>query len=171
MVVIVCLAGLFLFVAARTAYAQEASLEQRQPLELVFADSIVPQDRHETMLTTGGWYSRQRDDVHDALLTQKIEWGISDKLQISTFVHALRSSNRSGSTATGLGDFEVGARYTWATAGSPFTHVAVALDAGLLGQSRAAVALGDPATSSKTWPSSRRKFSLPTLENLLECEI
>ncbi len=130
MVVIVCLAGLFLFVAARTAYAQEASLEQRQPLELVFADSIVPQDRHETMLTTGGWYSRQRDDVHDALLTQKIEWGISDKLQISTFVHALRSSNRSGSTATGLGDFEVGARYTWETAGSPFTHVAVALDAG-----------------------------------------
>jgi hypothetical protein len=34
------------------ACAQEPSLEQRQPLELVYADSIVPQDRHETMLTT-----------------------------------------------------------------------------------------------------------------------
>jgi hypothetical protein len=130
MVVIVCLAGLFLFVAAGRAYAQEASLEQRQPLELVFADSIVPQDRHETMLTTGGWYSRQRDDNHDALLTQKIEWGISDKLQISTFVDVLRSSNQNGSTAMGMGDFEVGARYTWATVRSPFTHIAIAFDAG-----------------------------------------
>jgi len=110
------------------AYGQELStLEQRQPLELVFADSIVPQDRHEMMLTTGAWYSRQRGDVHDALLTQKIEWGISDKLQISTFVNALRSSN---STSTGMGDLEIGARYTWATAGSPFTHIAVAFDAG-----------------------------------------
>jgi len=32
-------------------------LEQRQPLELVSADSIVPQDRHEMMLTSGGWYT------------------------------------------------------------------------------------------------------------------
>jgi hypothetical protein len=113
------------------SYGQEPStLEQRQPLELVFADSIVPQDRHEMMLTTGGWYSRQQGDVHDALLTQKIEWGISDKLQISTFVNALRSSNQSGSTSTGMGDFEIGARYTWATVGSPFTHIAVAFDAG-----------------------------------------
>jgi len=36
-------------------YGQEQqTLEQRQPLELVFADSIVPQDRHEAMFTTGG---------------------------------------------------------------------------------------------------------------------
>jgi hypothetical protein len=99
-------------------------------LELVFADSIVPQDRHEMMLTTGGWYSRPRGDIHDALLTQKIEWGVSDKLQISTFVNALRSSNQNGSTSTGMGDLEIGARYTWATVGSPFTHIAVAFDAG-----------------------------------------
>jgi hypothetical protein len=130
LVVIVCLVGLFSVPPVRCAYAQEVSLEQRQPLELVFADSIVPQDRHETMLTTSGWYSRQRGDVHDALLTQKVEWGISDKLQISTFVNALRSSNQNGSTTTGMGDFEVGARYTWATVGSPFTHIAVAFDAG-----------------------------------------
>lgn len=129
-VVIVCLAGLFSILPAWRAYGQEASLEQRQPLELVFADSIVPQDRHETMFTTGGWYSRRRGDIHDALLTQKIEWGISDKLQISTFVNVLRSSNQDGLTATGMGDFEVGARYTWATIGSPFTHIAVGLDAG-----------------------------------------
>jgi hypothetical protein len=119
------------FLSGRYAYGQEQqTLEQRQPLELVFADSIVPQDRHEMMLTTGGWYSRQRGDIHDALLTQKIEWGISDKLQISTFVNALRSSNQNGSTETGMGDFEVGARYTWASVGSPFTHIAVAFDAG-----------------------------------------
>jgi hypothetical protein len=105
-------------------------LEQRQPLELVFADSIVPQDRHEMMLTSGAWYSQQRGNIHDALFTQKVEWGISDKLQISAFVNALRSSNQNGSTATGIGDFEVGARYTWATVGSPFTHIAVAFDAG-----------------------------------------
>jgi hypothetical protein len=109
----------------------EKSLEQRQPLELVFADSIVPQDRHEMMLTTGGWYSQQRGNIHDVLFTQKVEWGISDKLQISALVNALRSSNQSGSTATGMGDVEVGARYTWATiGGSPFTHIAVAFDAG-----------------------------------------
>ena len=110
--------------------APERSLEQRQPLELVFADSIVSQDRHEMMLTTGGWYSRQAGDSHNAVLTQKIEWGISDKLQVSTFVQALRKSNQNGATATGMGDFEVGARYTWETVGSPFTHVAVAFDAG-----------------------------------------
>jgi hypothetical protein len=127
---IVCLAGLCAVLPAHRAYAQEASLEQRQPLELIFADSIVPQDRHETMLTTGAWYSRQRGEIHDTLLTQKIEWGISDKLQVATFVHILRSSNQNGPTATGMGDFEVGARYTWATVGSPFTHIAVALDAG-----------------------------------------
>lgn len=128
--VIVCAAGLFSIVAVQPGYGQQDSLEQRQPLELVFADSIVPQEQHEMMLTTGGWYSRQRGDVHDALVTQKIEWGISDKLQISTFVNAWRSSNQNGSTSTGVGDFEVGARYTWATVGSPFTHIAVAFDAG-----------------------------------------
>ena len=116
--------------AGQTNPPVEPSLEQRQPLELIFADSIVPQDRHEMMLTTGGWYSRQRGDVHSAVLTQKIEWGISDKLQISTFVNALRSSNQNGSTSTGMGDFEIGARYTWATVSSPFTHIAVALDGG-----------------------------------------
>jgi hypothetical protein len=127
----VCIVLLLAFLAGCTAYGQEhPTLEQRQPLELVFADSIVPQDRHEMMLTTGGWYSRQRGDIHDALLTQKVEWGISDKLQISTFVQVVRSSNQMGSTATGMGDFEVGARYTWSTVGSPFTHIAVAFDAG-----------------------------------------
>ena len=114
----------------QTGLPDELSLEQRQPLELIFADSIVPQDRHEMMLTTGGWYSRQPGDVHNALLTQKIEWGISDKLQVSTFVNALRSSNQNGSSSTGMGDFEIGARYTWATVRSLFTHIAVALDAG-----------------------------------------
>jgi hypothetical protein len=29
-----------------------------------------------------------------------------------------------------MGDFEIGGRYTWATVGSLFTHIAVALDAG-----------------------------------------
>jgi hypothetical protein len=126
--------GIFLllgFLAGCFVYGQEQqTLEQRQPLELVFADSIVPQDRHEAMFTTGGWYSQQQGDTHAALLTQKVEWGISDKLQVSTFVHALQSSNQNGSTVTGMGDFEVGARYTWATVRSPFTHIAVAFDAG-----------------------------------------
>ena len=40
------------------------------------------------------------------------------------------TANYSGPTVTGMGDFEVGARYTWATVGSPFTHLAVAFDAG-----------------------------------------
>jgi hypothetical protein len=119
---------LLAFVLANAAvYAQD--LEQRQPLELVSADSIVPQDRHETMLTTGGWYYRD-GSVHDAMLTQKVEWGISNRLQVATFVQAVRSSNVSGSSATGIGDFEVDTRYTWASVGSPFTHVAVALAAG-----------------------------------------
>jgi Putative MetA-pathway of phenol degradation len=111
------------------ACAQEPSLEQRLPLELVYADSIVPQDLHEAMLTTGGWYLK-RDAMHDAMLTQKVEWGISDSLQISTLVQAVRSANLAGPTATGMGDFEIGARYTWATVGSRFTHVAIAFDAG-----------------------------------------
>jgi hypothetical protein len=59
-----------------------------------------------------------------------VEWGISDKIQVSTFVHALQSSNQNGSTVTGMGDFEVGARYTWANVHSPFTHIAASLDAG-----------------------------------------
>ena len=129
-VVVISLAYLCLILPAGPVYGQEASLEQRQPLELVFADSIVPQDLHETMLTTGGWYLRQRDNIQDAFLGQKIEWGISDKLQISTFVHVLQSTNQTGSTTMGMGDWEVGTRYTWATVGSPFTHVAVAFDAG-----------------------------------------
>jgi hypothetical protein len=65
---------LFIFLSGGCLYGQEQSLEQRQPLELVHADSIVPQDLHEMMSTTGGWYS-QRDGIHDGLLTQKIEWG------------------------------------------------------------------------------------------------
>lgn len=118
------------FFAGCFAHGQEQqTLEQRQPLELVFADSIVPQDRHEAMFTTGGWYSQERGDIHTASLTQKVEWGISDNLQISTFVHVLQTGNTTGSTATGMGDFEVGGRYTWANVGSPFTHIAAALDA------------------------------------------
>jgi hypothetical protein len=62
--------------------------------------------------------------------TQKVEWGISDKLQISTFVNALHSSNAAGSRAMGTGDFEIGARYTWASVRSRFTHIALAFDAG-----------------------------------------
>ena len=77
------------FLAGCFVYGQEQqTLEQRQPLELVFADSIVPQDRHEAMFTTGGWYSKQQGDTHAALLTQKVEWGILDTLQVSTSVHA-----------------------------------------------------------------------------------
>lgn len=129
-VVIISLAYICVILSAGRVYGQEASLEQRQPLELVFADSIVPQDLHETMLTSGGWYLQQHDNFHDASLTQKIEWGISDKLQISAFVHVLQSSNQSGSNSMGMGDFEVGTRYTWASVGSPFTHLAVAFDAG-----------------------------------------
>jgi hypothetical protein len=115
------------------AFAQQSeadkNLEQRQPLELAFADSIVPQDRHETMLTTGAWYFR-RGSERSRALTQKAEFGITDRLQVAAFVNALRSSNASGSTSTGFGDFEVGARYTWARVGSPFTHLALAFDAG-----------------------------------------
>jgi hypothetical protein len=110
------------------AYSQTKTLEERQPLELVFADSIVPQDRHETMLTTGVWYFR-RGSLHNASLTQKIEWGISGRLQVSTFVRLVNSSNSLGSMKTGFGDAEIGARYTWAKVGSEFTHVAIALDA------------------------------------------
>ena len=62
---------------ARSTFGQPKSLEERQPLEMVFADSIVPQDRHETMLTTGVWYFRH-GSLHSASLTQKVEWGISD---------------------------------------------------------------------------------------------
>ena len=121
--------SLLLLVAAQV-YGQPKTLEERQPLELVFADSIVPQDRHETMFTTGVWYFR-RGLQHSAALTQKVEWGISDQLQVATFVHLINSSNALGSTTTGIGDFEIGARYTWAAVGSEFTHVAIALDAGL----------------------------------------
>jgi hypothetical protein len=123
--------GIFLLVllAAQQTYGQQKTLEERQPLELVFADSVVPQDRHEMMLTTGVWYFR-RGLRHNASLTQKVEWGISDQLQVATFVHLINSSNAVGSTTTGMGDFEIGARYTWATVGSEFTHIAIALDAG-----------------------------------------
>jgi hypothetical protein len=126
---ILCLLLLSFALEPRQARAQDPSLEQRQPLELVHADSIVPQDRHETMLTTGGWYS-SRDGIHDALLTQKVEWGISGRLQVSTFVVLVHGSNRSGQTETGVGDFDLGARYTWPSVRSPFTHVALALEAG-----------------------------------------
>ena len=126
----ICLSLLLLFsVATQEAYGQQAPLEQRQPLELVFADSIVPQDRHEMMLVTGAWCFRH-GALRTVLLTEKVEWGISDQLQVSTFVNLISSSNVLGPTETGIGDFEVGARYTWEKAGSEFTHVAIALDAG-----------------------------------------
>jgi hypothetical protein len=78
------------------------TLEQRQPLELVFADSIVPQDYREMMLTTGAWYSRRRP-VHEGRLTQKVEWGISDRLQISGLVNPVHLVSSGGTTVTGAG--------------------------------------------------------------------
>jgi len=105
------------------------TLEQRQALEMVFADSIVPQDRHEMMLTTGTWYSHS-GSVHDVMLTQKIEWGITEKFQISGFTNPVHNSNSTGQGVTGMGDFELGARYTWTDVGSRFTHIALAVDAG-----------------------------------------
>ena len=119
---------LLLLLAAGQSYSQQKTLEERQPLELVFADSIVPQDRHEKMLTTGVWYFR-RGVQHNGSLTQKVEWGISDQLQVATFVQLVNSSNVFGSTKSGIGDVEIGARYTWVKVGSEFTHVAIALDA------------------------------------------
>lgn len=120
---------LFQYGFPATARGQQKSLEQRQPLELVFADSIVPQDRHETMLTTGAWYFQQHAS-HHASLTEKIEWGVSDALQISTTIQLVNNSNLTGPTKTGIGDLEIGARYTWPTLGSEFTHLALAFDAG-----------------------------------------
>src|SRR5882762_7058627 len=97
----VCLLFLLLCGLAGTSlFGQQESLEQRQPLELVFADSIVPQDRHEMMTTTGVWYFRH-GDLRNASLTQKIEWGISDQLQISTFVHLVNRSNQVDAAMTG----------------------------------------------------------------------
>jgi len=132
--------SLLLF-ASGQVYAQPQTLEERQPLELVFADSIVPQDRHETMLTTGASYLR-RGFQHNASLTQKVEWGISDHLQVSSFVQFVNSSNSLGPTKTGLGDIEIGARYTWARVGSEFTHLAIALD-GVLPTGNPRRALGE----------------------------
>src|SRR5438045_1869377 len=111
--IIICLLFLLLYGMAGTSlYGQQETLEQRQPLELVFADSIVPQDRHEMMSTTGVCYFRH-DKLRNASLTQKVEWGVSDQLQISTFVHLMNRSNQVGTTMTGFGDFEIGARYSW----------------------------------------------------------
>jgi hypothetical protein len=126
---ITVIVSLLVSVLCPRAYGQEVSLEQRQPLELVYADSIVPQDTHEMMLTSGAWYLRS-GDLHDSFLAQKIEWGISDSLQVAAFVHLVRSSNLIGATVNGFGDMEIGARYTWATVGSQFTHIALAFDAG-----------------------------------------
>jgi hypothetical protein len=81
------------------------------------------------MLTTGVWYLRH-GSLLDAHMTQKVEWGISNSFQISTFVTPVRRSNAAGSMQTGPGDFEIGARYTWEKVRSRFTHVAIALDAG-----------------------------------------
>jgi hypothetical protein len=118
------------FVLPAIAQADRATtLEQRQPLELIFADSVVPQDHHEMMLTTGAWYSRRRP-LHDGRLTQKMEWGISDKLQVSAFVNPLGISNSIGTTETGAGDFDLGTRYTWANLGAVLSHIAVAAEAG-----------------------------------------
>jgi hypothetical protein len=123
----ICLLLLAFAFGRNPACAQD--LEQRQPLELVSADSIVPQGRHEMMLTSGAWYYRD-GDVRDAMFTQKMEWGISDRLQVATTVQAIRNTNVTGLSATGVGDLEAGARYTWSQVGSEFTHLAVALDAG-----------------------------------------
>src|SRR4029077_1693090 len=54
------------------------------------------------------------------------------------------NTNAAGSSATGVGDLEVGARYTWARVGSEFTHLAVALDAGFP-TGNPATGLGDAA--------------------------
>jgi hypothetical protein len=123
------LLALVLLLEGQYSHCQDKSLEQRQPLELVFADSIVPQDRHELMLTAGAWYFR-RGDLQRQSLTQKGEWGLSDQLQISVFSHLLQRSNEIGRYATGAGDLEIGARYTWPKVGSEFTHIALALDTG-----------------------------------------
>lgn len=131
---------LLLFIAAPIV-GQTTTLEERQPLELVFADSIVPQDRHETMLTTGVSYFRH-GSLQNVSLTQKVEWGISDQLQVATLVQLVNSSNSLGSTKTGLGDVEIGARYTWAKVGSEFTHLAIAVDA-LLPTGNPSSALGE----------------------------
>jgi hypothetical protein len=125
-----CLILLITYGTCRQACAQDQSLEQRQPLELVFADSIVPQDRHEAMSTTGIWNFR-RGSFNHASLTQKVEWGITDRLQVSTFAELLNTSNEQGSRKKGTGDIELGGRYTWPLVGSEFTHFALALDAGL----------------------------------------
>jgi len=86
-------------------------------------------ERATGMFTTGLWYFR-RGSVDHGSLTQKVEWGISDRLQVSTFVELLNSSKEFGPRKTGIGDFEIGARYSWARVGSEFTHVALAFDAG-----------------------------------------
>lgn len=118
------------FLAAGSPLFAQKTLEQRQPLELLFADSIVPQDRHELMSTTGMWHTRD-EGARNKALTQKIEWGISDQLQIAAFAPIWQQRTIAGARNSGFGDLEIGARFSWPRGGSDVTHIAVALDAGL----------------------------------------
>ena len=118
---------------------------------------------------------RQRDNIQDAFLGQKIEWGISAKLQISTFVHVLQSTNQTGSDYNGNG--RLGSRdplHAWATVGSPFTHVAGRVRHGKDFLSNPAKRLGEAAYTVS--PSvllshefSKGKYQL--LHNRWSCEL
>jgi hypothetical protein len=152
---------------AQTPPPKAPTLEERLPLELIFADSIVPQDRHETMLTTGGWMQRGRPETGDQV-TQKVEWGVSDHLQVSAFWMAVDRARTADTAAMGIGDLDLETRYSWRTQPADRWHVALALNVGLptgnvtRGLGGGVRTAGIALLLSGDWPQSRVQVFMTT---------
>ena len=108
------------------AFAQTQELIQ----ELFQSDTVYPQEEGEIQLTFRPQYNRGDESVTRSALVA-FEYGVTDSLQIevewASFLRVDSDDPEEGS-AQGIGDLEIGARYSWMNISGSNAHAALGLD-------------------------------------------
>jgi hypothetical protein len=108
-----------------------AQTTTEQPLEELFmTETVYPQDKREIQITVGSQFSKSSG--RKLFQTpMSIEYGLTDKLQISLEWAPTNRLKIDGETFRGLSDMEVGLKYSWMNIGKSNFHIATGFDLGV----------------------------------------
>jgi hypothetical protein len=126
--IILAMATVVIFITGPTglAAADEKKEAREQPIQEVFqTDLVYPQEKGEVQLTLAPRFHRVGKS-NRLILPLRIEYGITDAWQVEFGWELLKHHNPDeGSTALGIGDLEIGTKYSFMNIAEANVHAAV----------------------------------------------